>query len=201
MRCMAEIPTRPSFVDALLTDLRDDYRRYGWRKLVPVWIIVSLAIGSFVAWQAGPKKLWGDDILPALALLGAITTLNGLFLALSWGSFAKIYEIASKPKFAAYLRKNRLLDTYFYLVDYIHAAQIIAVGMAAVGLAIAVVPTVPVIAKQVVLALVIATSIYALRYALGAVRLMQDLVWYSSIFENEGETPSVTVHQGGKGGV
>jgi len=45
---------------------------------------------------------------------------------------------------------------------------------------------------------VIASTIYALRYAIGAVRIMQDLVWYSAYFVGDAPERDMTVHEGGR---
>jgi hypothetical protein len=195
---MAEEISRPRFIDAWLTDLRDDYRKYGIKKLIPVWIIATATVGGLISWKLGAEQLWSKHDV-AVAVLSAVATINGLFLALSWGSFAKIYEIASEPKFAAYLRKHGLLETYFFYVDYIHLAQVLALASAGATLIASLFAEFPLWGKQALFGLTIATSIYAFRYALGAVHIMQDLVWYSSVFENQSDTPPpMTVHKGGR---
>jgi hypothetical protein len=52
--------------------------------------------------------------------------------------------------------------------------------------------------QKIALAGAIAHSIYALRYAVGAVRIMQDLVWNSAYFLGEGSERDITVHEGGR---
>jgi hypothetical protein len=105
---------RPDFIDSWLADLREDKKRYGLRKLVPTVAICSVAIGTCVAYYLPVNKFWNDWQV-STTFLAAILTINGLLLALSWASFAKIYEIASEPKFALFLRKGDLLTGYFFM--------------------------------------------------------------------------------------
>jgi hypothetical protein len=192
---MAEDHGKPRFIDAWLTDLRDDYRRYGWTKLVPIWVFISLAVGALATWKITARSFWDHPEI-SIAFLGVIATINGLLLALSWGSFAKIYEIASVPKFAAYLRRHGLLNTYSFFVDYIHATQVLAVLCAFATLTACVLSDIPIDVRRILLGFTVASSVYAFKYALGAVRIMQDLVWYAAVFETEGEKHPMQVHEG-----
>ena len=137
----------------------------------------------------------------------ATITINGLLLALSWGSFAKIYELASEPQLAAYLRKRNLLRTYIFHVDFIHLTQVAAVAWSGFALVLSVADQLPntiggavvlLLLQKISLAGVVASTIYALRYAVGAVRIMQDLVWYSTYFLGNGPERDITVHEGGR---
>jgi len=137
----------------------------------------------------------------------ATVTINGLLLALSWGSFAKIYELASEPRLAAFLRKHNLLRSYIFHVDFIHIAQVVALAWSGFALLLSVVDHLPhalgggallLALHKISLAAVVASTIYALRYAIGAVQIMQDLVWYSTYFVPDGPERDITVHEGGR---
>lgn len=196
---------RPSFIDSWLTDLQEDYRRYGKRKLVPWMLLLCLTMGGVVAYLLPSEQFWSRPDLSGV-MLSAILTVNGLFLALSWSSFAKIYEIAAAPKLASFLRRHGLLRDYIFLVNYIHATQIAALIFSATTLifCFATLPTnieafVPVILLRRLLSVpAFGFTIYALIYALGAVRMMQDLVWNSSYFASDSNDPSLQVHDGGR---
>jgi hypothetical protein len=200
-----EIEKRPTFVDSWLTDIREDYRRYGRRKLVPWWALGSIAIGVAVSLLVPKEHFWEKPEV-SVVFFTAMVTINGLLLALSWGSFAKIYEIAAEPKLASYLRRHDLLRGIIFQVDYIHIAQVVALSSSAIALLLCVINHLPhavssmlplLTMQKVSFAGAIASSIYALRYALGAVRIMQDLIWYSTYFLDDTER-QIRVHEGGK---
>jgi hypothetical protein len=197
---------RPSFLDAWLEDVRDDLRRYGPIKLVPWLLLFCVAVGVVVTLLVSRESFWDKPELSGM-FFTATVTINGLLLALSWGSFAKIYELASEPKLAAFLRKHNHLRTYIFHVDFIHICQVIALGWSGFALVLSVIDHWPhalggalmlFALQKISLAGVIASSIYALRYAIGAVRIMQDLVWYSTYFIGEGPERDITVHEGGR---
>jgi hypothetical protein len=195
---------RPSFLEAWIDDLRDDVRRYGARKLLPWAAIICGCIGYLVAIIVPQDHFWEKPEI-SIVFFTAAVTINGLLLALSWGSFAKIYEIASEPKLAGWLRRNNLLNQYMFHVDFIHYAQIAALSCSGASLVLCVVDKIPheiadrislLSIQRISLAATVATTIYALKYALGAVRIMQDLVWHSAYFEPD--RPDMRVHEGGK---
>jgi hypothetical protein len=197
---------RPSFLEAWLEDLQDDLKRYGPTKLVPWLMLFCVALGIVVALLISAEGFWNRPEISSL-FFTATVTINGLLLALSWGSFAKIYELASEPRLAAYLRKRNLLRSYIFHVDFIHACQIIALGWSGFALVLSVLDRLPhslggmamlAALQRISLAGVVASTVYALRYAIGSVRIMQDLVWNSAYFVNETDR-DMTVHEGGKG--
>jgi hypothetical protein len=197
---------RPSFTEAWLDDLRDDLRRYGKRALVP-WVALScIGVGAGVSLLV-PKEHFWDKPEVSVVFFTAAVTINGLLLALSWGSFAKIYELASEPKMASFLRRHDLLKDYIFHVNFIHVAQVLALSWSSIALVLCVVDHLPRIVSDVVslltlqkiaLAGAVAHSIYALKYALGAVRIMQDLVWNSTYLLGDGAERDITVHEGGR---
>lgn len=116
--------------------------RYGAGKLVPWAAIVSILIGLCTNYLISSNKFWGKPEISSV-FFTAILTINGLFLALSWGSFAKIYEIASEPKLAQYLRKHELLHSYTFHVDYIHYTQVLALSFSGIAMILCVVKDLP----------------------------------------------------------
>lgn len=195
---------RPSFIDAWLTDLLDDIRRYGLRKLVPWAVISSAALGALVTWCV-PREFWAKPEISVVFFTAAVTV-NGLLLALSWGSFAKIYEIAAEPRMAGFLRRHGLLNTYIFHVDFIHGTQVLALCCSGAALILCVITNLPPtiaefvpigLLQQISLGACVASSTYALKYALGAVRIMQDLVWNSAYLLDHPE-PEIAIHEGGR---
>jgi hypothetical protein len=204
---MAHIPERPSFLVAWLDDLREDLARYGKRKLVPSTLLVCCAAGSAVALLVPTDHFWEKPEISVVFFTAAVT-INGLLLALSWGSFAKIYELASAPAMASFLRRHGLLNSYIFHVDFIHIAQVCALSWSGVALILCVIEHLPhevaryislLVLQKVSLAGCVASSIYALIYALGAVKIMQDLVWYSAHNIVSGPERDIQVHEGGRG--
>jgi len=205
---MASIPEKPSFIDAWLTDLRDDYRRYGKKKLVPWKALVCLGIGVAITLFVPKENFW-DRPEVSVIFFTASVTINGLLLALSWGSFAKIYELAAEPKMVNFLRRHDLLKSYIFQVDFIHLAQVIALSWSGIALVLSVVDHLPTLVaewvslfllQRIAFAATVASTIYALIYALGAVQIMQDLIWYSAYMPDDSSERSMTVHEGGKSG-
>jgi hypothetical protein len=203
---MATPEKRMGFAEAWLDDLRDDVRLYGARALVP-WKIILCGVVAYAASSLlGRDSFWDKPEISAM-FFSAVVTINGLLLALSWGSFGKIYEIASTQPLAGFLKKHKKLNMYIFIVDYIHYAQVIALFWSGVALFFSIVSEIPyelegVIALQTIqrfsFIFSVASSIYALIYALGAVRLMQDLLWYSSELDNISKDVNFTVHPGGR---
>lgn len=197
---------RPSFLEAWLGDLQEDLRRYGKLKLVPWFLILCIVFGLVATLLVSADYFWSKPELSAVFFTATIT-INGLLLALSWGSFAKIYELASEPKLAAFLRKHDLLRSYIFHVDFIHTTQVAAVAWSGIALVLSVADHLPhamggaallLALQKISLAGVVGSTVYALRYAIGAVRIMQDLVWYSTYFLSEGAEREMTVHEGGR---
>jgi hypothetical protein len=174
---------RPSFVEAWLSDLQDDYRRYGLRGLFPKWAVCFLLLGAIAGYFV-PRDFGNSREVP-IALFAGTLTLNGLMLAVSWGAFAKIFEAVAAPSFVSYLRSKGLLSRYFFIVDYIHYTQVLAVATSGLALlATCYGKGVEMhFVNQLSVGAVLATTGYAIRYGIGAVRTMQDVVWYRMQFE------------------
>lgn len=172
---------RPDLVEGWLDNIKSAWRKRGIIGIIPWWIIIFLAMGGFSSYLA-TKEFYNRADLSIPFYVG-ILTVDGLFLAFSWSSFIKIYEAAGAPDFGLYLRDNGLLTKYFFHVDYIHITQVGAVICAASSLTITTFRGVPRLGQHIAFAMTIATLLYALRYALGAVRIMQDIVWYRAVYD------------------
>ena len=188
---------RPDLVEGWLDNIKGTWQKHGVVGLVPWWVLLFLIVGGGASLLT-PLHFYETPDLSIPFYVG-ILTVDGLFLAFSWSSFIKIYEAAAAPKFANYLRRNGLLTRYFFHVDYIHITQVGAVIVAAASLVLTIINGVPGWGHRICFALTIATLLYALRYALGAVRIMQDIVWYRAIFDSSlNETKIVNLHDGGR---
>lgn len=160
-----------------------EIKQYGKRAAVPFWLLAFALVGGFVAW-AVPARFFGDNpdfTGGRIALFAAVLTFNALMLALCWSSFAKIFEALQAPGFGAYVRQKNMLEMYEFYVDFIHYLQVIAAAVALVGLFIAIwaasdFPPWLGYLGRISIAMTIASSLYAMRYAVGSVRLMRDLV-------------------------
>lgn len=192
---------RPSFLSAFLKDLWEDVSKYGCHKVIPVWLISFGLIGAAVGYLS-PNSFWAiDKLADRIALFAGVLTFNGLMLALSWSAFAKIYEMASAPGFSKWLETEGLLNTYYFFVDFIHYAQIAAVLVTFLSLMLSIIlPTFPApfmdwanLTGRISLAATITFSLYAMRYAIGSVRIMQDLVINRNKYESLRPKPVIAI--------
>jgi hypothetical protein len=176
---------RSGFLTSYFDAMKDKARTDGWRAVIPVWFVFGLTIGAAVAY-AMPDELWHKekwDIL--LVLYATMVTINGLLLALSWSAFSRIHEVViSSPGFSLFLRRAQLLNHYIFYIDYVQAAQLLALLASGVGLFTSLMPL-PTYLNRIALAASVGLSIYAIKYAVNAVTVMHDLVWQKAIFEEQ----------------
>lgn len=55
---MVEANKRPSFIDAWLADVREDYLRYGKWKLLPWVLLVSIGVGAGISVLVPKEHFW-----------------------------------------------------------------------------------------------------------------------------------------------
>lgn len=181
------IEARPKFLSLLLDDIKEDYEQRGLLAFVPVKALACLGVAMAAAFQM-PKSYWGDAThgLDVAATVGAaILTFNALVLGLSWSAFSRIQESICARDFSSWLRKQGLLTGYFFLIDWIHGAQVLAAGISGLGLVSILYSSIPLIGHRIILSVILGASAYALLEATAAVRMMQDVIWYRSIFDEE----------------
>lgn len=167
---------RPKFFTALCKSIGDAYERKGVRAIVPWWLLLGFAIGGSVAWYM-PTAFWADDNWGvATTVFTGFLAFDGLLLALGWGAFSKIYEIMSTGWFAAFLRRNGLLNDHLFFVDAVHSILVLSAVSSGVALVTVLLP-IPPLADRVIVAAVIGLSLWSLIKALSAMRMMNDLVW------------------------
>jgi hypothetical protein len=172
---------RPDLVEGWVSEIQETKKKYGAYRLFPWWLTFFCAVGVLISFRIS-DLFWTkpDQEIPFFV---GILTVDGLLLAFSWSSFVKIYEAACAPNFGVYLRRNGLLVKYFFHIDYIHITQVVSVTCAAPTLVITIIEDIPLWGKRIATTLTIATMMYALKCALAAVRIMQDIVWYRAIFD------------------
>lgn len=190
---------RPDLVEGWSDNIKSSWQKRGLPGILPWWLTLFLLIGFGVYYSVSKEFFTRPDL--SIPLYVGILTIDGLFLGFSWSSFMKIYEAAGAPQFGLYLRRNGLLTKYFFHVDFIHVTQITAVLFAAGSLVSAIITDIPRWGQHIALALTVATLLYALKYALGAVRIIQDIVWYRAIYDgsaNNRDGDVVRLHDGGR---
>jgi hypothetical protein len=179
--------TRPKFLASYFEAMKERASKTGWRALVPVWLGVGIGAGFAASWCL-PDKLWTDpqNWQVIVGMYAAMVTINGLLLALSWGAFARIHELlVSSAEFAVFLRRAKLFNGYLFYVDWVQAAQLLALIASAGAMFSSIIAVIPVLGHKLILTASIGVSIYAIRYAVNAVTMMHDLVWQRAIFEEQ----------------
>jgi hypothetical protein len=132
-----------------------------------------------------PEEIWvhSDTVV---AIYVGVLTINGLLLALSWSAFSRIHElIVSSAGFSTFLRRANLFNTYIFYIDYVQAAQLLALLVSGGALLTVTIHFIPIFWARIIFAACIAATIYAIKYAVNAVTVMHDLVWQKSIFEEQ----------------
>lgn len=194
---MTEMTTRPPFLKSLLEAWHSSLDDGFW-ALFPYWLLISFGAGGWVAYELPADLLGGKDQSDAVAAMAGLLTLNGLILALSWSAFSKIYEIIGAGEFCAFLRRSKLLSHYLVYVGYVHIAQLVAVMATGFALFSILLPFQPWVMRLAISA-AIGGSIYAIRQAVAASTVMQDLIWQRSAFDQERPAqPAIRGVNGGK---
>src|SRR6185437_10675549 len=124
--------TRPRFLASYFDAMKERARDEGWRAIVPYWLIVGGVAGAGICVSL-PKELWNtSNWQTIIAVYAALLTINGLLLALSWSAFARVHELlVSSAEFVVFLRRAKLFNGYLFYIDWVHAAQIIALLVSA----------------------------------------------------------------------
>lgn len=174
---------RPKFLPSFFDVLSKRARKESFVSLLPWWMVGAAGLGAAGAYFVR-DEFWGwDKVDISTAVYAAVLTLNGLVLALSWNAFSKIYDYISSAKFAAFLRKHDLLHGYIVYVGFVHFFQVMAVVVSSIGLMTLLMDLHSLVVERIILATIIAVSVYALKMAIGAVHVMHDLIWQKSLFD------------------
>jgi hypothetical protein len=197
------IEERPRFLSLWLEELRGDLDERGIRALVPWWLLCFSGLSIVLAWQipVGFFQTAHWDI--STAVYAGALAFNGLLLALSWQAFARIQASMCAPGFSSFLKRRKLIGGYLFWIDYVQLSQVAAVCASATGLITILLSTVSLHGDRVIFGLVVGLSVYAVKNALDAMKLMHDLVWLHAEFDQmlqDVESANVTAFPaGGRG--
>jgi hypothetical protein len=175
----------PRFSDLYFRYLEERLKNHNVFVCLPWALCGIFSLAYFVSLLLSEKFL--SDLAISIPFYVGILTLNGLLLALAWTAFSRIYESVLAPKFSSYLRTNDLLSDYMFQIGYAHRAQLVAVLSSFFGLTIVSVDPIPGI-HRLIFTIVVGTAAYAMKEACGAVTVMNELVWYKSVFDNNSES-------------
>lgn len=172
---------QPSFSELLRLEIRDDLVR-GFSRVIPWLGAGCVAVGAAVAYFA-EASLFGATQWGTLAsVYGGVVTFNGITLALGWTTIGRVYDTVSKAEFSRFLRASGILNTYLFYISLVHVVQIVG-AVAAIGGLVSVFLPLPGPVDRIVLGTVIATTLYAVRWAAGSARIVKDLSWHYSTFD------------------
>ena len=180
---MNAAPTpRPRFTRAYITSLGKSFDERGFLALIPVWLLICASVAWSIAYYM-PEGFWKNtNQSVAVVVYVGILTINGLILALSWSTFARIHECITADDFCAYLMENELLGDYVVYIGYVHAVQIIAIITSGAGLMV-LLYSLPLLVERITFAAMLALSIYAIKQAANSVTVMHDLIWDKATFD------------------
>jgi hypothetical protein len=174
---------RPKFLPSFFHLLSDEIERSGIFALIPYAFIVSVGIGTGVAFLI-PKTFWGEaGWAVSTVVYTGVLTLNGLILALGWNAFGRVYDTLFRGEFAAYMAEKELLNPYLVHIGVMHWAQVAAVLASGVALVAVLIAETPAWAQRALFGLTVATTVYAIKQAVSAISMMNDLVWQAGVFE------------------
>ena len=190
---------RPSFVASVLERLATGAREEGAKALLPVWFLVCTSAGIAATYFMPPEFWLPTNWGVSTATYAGLLTFNGLTLTLGWGAFGRVYDILSQSKLGEYLFKNNIMNNYLVQIDFMHLFQVLAAILSGCGL-VSVVADAPLLLDRIIFAALVAATLYALKQALDAVRMMNDLVWQSALFATHyaGGAPTLTTVPGGR---
>jgi len=175
---------RPKFLPSYLGLLKKEAEQSSWFAVIPYALIASIFLGAAVALFT-PSEFWTNsrwDV--STAVLAGLLTFNGLVLALGWNAFARIYDALFRKEFVSFLSKHDQLNPYIVHIGFMHFMQISAVIASGVALFFVLFNSVPIAIDRFVFGTSISLTIYAVKQAIDAVSMMNDLVWQVAYFES-----------------
>jgi hypothetical protein len=185
--------SRPSFIESWLDDTKDLYKAKGAWALFPVSLIVfaCLAVGAayFIPSTFFEDQNWDVSVTVYTGLLA----FNALTLALAWSAIGRVYESITRTDFSAFLKAGGVLSKYLFYISFIHVAQAVAAFVTLISLVIVFMP-VPDVYDRVCLGATLTATLFALRWALGAVTIVQDLSWHFASYDALGPDEKRQLH-------
>ncbi len=192
----AEYPAGPRrFVAYWLQDVIIGFQKRGFLSFIPFRLLVCSAIGLAVARYIPSSNLAKPEIM--IVAYAALLTLNAILLAVCWAAFAKIYETMGEERFGGWLRRNGLAGYYGWYVNFINVVQMLAVGATATALILSLMEGFVEIVPRSALGMSVGLSVLASSWAMGCVRLMQDLSDHRATFaamDADGRVADMPVH-------
>lgn len=192
---------QPHLFPAFLDEVKEDWKRGGFFRVVPWVALASIGAGVAVA-RFAPASLFTEANWATLtALYAGVLTFNGITLALTWSAVGKIYETVSRGDFARFLRASGTLGTYTFYIHFMHVVQVTAAVTALLALFATFVQIEGVDLLRPAIGAVLATTLYAVKWAAGSVRIVRDLAWHSSTFDNLSDEEKKRVWLAADGGL
>ena len=177
------LTNKHSFIDDVLQDAIDVRRAKGNIHLIPLVLFFCLFLGGLSSYYFPAdffqSALWGVSA----TVYSGILAFNAITLALSWSAIGRILEIISNPGFSSFLKGQGMLNKYSFYVTFIHAIQVTASTSTLIALVMIFIPLVTIWGHRVIWAVVIGTTLYALRWSVGAVRITRDLIIHFATYD------------------
>ena len=193
----SRLPRGPRrFIAYWIRDLASGFDSRGFLSLIPFTFAVCVAAGLSVGLLA--RKEFFLDAQTVTGFYTAILALNAILLAVCWSCFSRLLDILGDPEFGSWMRLHKLDGYYGFYIDYVQLTQMLAVGFAVSGLVVTIIQT-PDWVHRSVLGGTITASAYATRWAVGCVRLMQEVSDHRATFrdrrQNVSTLPSESARQ------
>lgn len=173
---------RPSFVDCWLVDTRDLYRRKGIWSLIPTFLLLFGVLSAGAAYVI-PIEFFSDKNWEVTATVyTGLLAFNALTLALAWSAIGRVYTSITQTQFSVFLKKGGLLSKYLFYISFIHILQVVAAFVTLISLVVIFLP-IPALYDRMFFWATLTTTLFALRWALGAVTVVQDLSWHYASYD------------------
>jgi hypothetical protein len=173
---------QPSFGELLRSEIMDGLKR-GFGRVVPWLAGACFMVGAAVAYFANADLFTRGEWGTLAGVYGGIVTFNGITLALGWTTIGRVYDTVSKAEFSRFLRASGLLNNYLFYISLVHAVQVVSAVVSVGGLVSFLLPL-PTTLDRIILGIVIAFTLYAIRWAAGSARIVKDLAWHYSTFDD-----------------
>jgi hypothetical protein len=175
---------RPRFLPSFLGAIRDEAEIRGWLAILPFALLSCVVVAAGVAYGV-PNQFWSESKRElAVGVFVGLLTFNGLILVLGWTAFGRIYDVLLRGEFSKYLMRNKMLNAYILHITFMHIFQIAAVAATGGGLIVLLFDGVPLIVSRIIFGMVLLFTMYAIKQAIDAVTMMNDIIWQSAFFEN-----------------
>lgn len=192
---MAAKRQRPDAFSIFLDEVKADWQGGGLSRVVP-WLLLLACAAGYAGGRFMPTDLTGSDNWDVTtALYAGVLAFNAITLALTWSAIGKVYETLADPSFSRFLRAGDALNSYLFYISLLHVVQMIAALVSFAALVCSILP-VGALAARILFGLVIASTLYALRWAAGSVTIVQDVAYHHASFSelSEQEKANLRAH-------